>query len=409
MPTNKGFFSSSDFTKRSTVPRIARCGLCKINKNCKSPKMPATGKGRKKILAIAEAPGKEEDRKNIQLIGDAGQLFRKYLRKEALNLDRDLWKTNALICRPPDNRKPTDSEVEACRPNLIKTINQYKPDTILLLGGVAVNSLLSYLWQEKTDSIGRWAGFCIPSQKLNSWIIPTYHPSYLLRTHNKVAERMFRKHLRLAIHKKSKPWKNPPNDKDHVEVIVRPSRAAKIIKQMIGLGGIVSFDYEANCLKPEGDGPEIISCSVCWKGKKTIAYPWHGEAIEATDELLKSPMPKIASNLKFEDRWTRVHLGHPVRGWWWDTMMAAHVLDNRPAITSLKFQSFVLLGAEPYDTHIKPYLNTTGLKRFNRIKELDLKELLLYNGLDSLYAYKVAMRQIKEFRRRRVYYKRRAK
>lgn len=396
----KGFFKTTDFDTKPRVPTLSRCGLCKLNKNCLSPKMPPTGKGLMKILAVAEAPGKEEDKKNKQLIGDAGQLTRRYLRMEDVRLDRDLWKTNSLICRPPKNRKPTDQEVDACRPNLINTIKKYKPNVILLMGGVAVNSLLSHLWEEKTDTISRWAGFEIPHQNLNSWIIPTYHPSYLMRKNDKVLNRLFRKHLRLAIRKKTKPWKKHPNFKDHVEVVINPAKAARFIKEIIRRGGPVAFDYEANCLKPEGEGVEIISCSVCWEGKKTIAYPWHGEAIEATDKLLKSRLPKIASNIKFEDRWTRAHLGHAVRGWYWDTMLAAHILDNRPGITSLKFQAFALLGMEPYDTHIKPFLRQKGKGRFNRIKELDLKDLLLYNGLDSLLAYKVAMKQIKRFRNR---------
>ena len=111
-------------------------------------------------------------------------------------------------------------------------------------------------------------------------------------------------------------------------------------------------------------------------------------------------MPKIAQNLKFEDRWTRVKLGHPVRNWLWDTMLAAHVLDYRRGITSLEFQAFVQLGVQLYDKHIKPYLKSVGQSRFNRIKELDLKDLLLYNGMDSLLTYKIAMKQMKVFRQR---------
>lgn len=402
MPTGKkGFFSPSSLYSRQALPKTARCGLCGLSKGCHSPKMPVTGEGRKRILVVAEAPGKEEDKQNIQLIGKAGRSFRKYLRRDDIDLDVDCYKTNALICRPPKNRQPADAEIEACRPNLIKTIEECQPNVILLLGGVAVDSLLSHLWKEKTSKISRWAGFAIPHQNPNSWIVPTYHPSYLLRKNDIVLNRLFRKHLRLALRKKSKPWKEPPDYKSQVEVIIKPSKAAKIIKEIIRRGGPVAFDYEANCLKAEGEGAEIVSCSVCWKGQKTIAYPWHGEAIEATSDLLKCFSPKIAANLKFEERWTIAHLGHMVKSWWWYTVMAAHVLDNRSDITSLKFQSFVLLGAEPYDYHIQPYLKTHGTGRFNRIKELDLPDLLLYNGLDSLFAYKVAMKQIKRFRNRR--------
>jgi DNA polymerase len=401
MPTGrKGFFSASQLNTAPQIPKIARCGQCGLSKGCRSPKMPVTGKGSRKIFVLAEAPGKVEDRKNEQLVGEAGELFRDYLRKDGWSLDRDCWKYNAINCRPPKNRTPSDEEVNACRPNIIKAINKYEPNVILLLGGVAVNSVISHLWKEKTDKIGRWAGFTIPHQNLNSWVIPTYHPSYLLRKNDRVLNRIFRKHLRLALRKKSKPWKKVPNYRDNVIPIIRVSKAARIIRHWIKENqGAVAFDYEANCLKPEGEGVEIISCSVS-NGNEAIAYPWHGEAIDATEELLISKVPKIASNIKFEERWTRQFFSHGVRKWYWDTMIAAHTLDNRPHITSLKFQSFVLFGQEPYDVHIKPYLKSSSSNRFNRIKELDLKDLLVYNGLDSLLAYKVAMKQIKEFRRR---------
>ena len=165
--------------------------------------------------------------------------------------------------------------------------------------------------------------------------------------------------------------------------------------------GTVAFDYEANCLKPEGEGTELVSCSICWRGRRTISYPWQGEAIEATDEMTRSSMPKIASNLKIEDRWTRVKLGHKVRNWYWDTMVAAHILDNTPGVTGLKFQAFVNLGQESYNTHIKPFLKAKKGSRFNRIKELDLNDLLLYGGLDSYCEYWVGIKQIKLMEKRK--------
>jgi hypothetical protein len=75
-------------------------------------------------------------------------------------------------------------------------------------------------------------------------------------------------------------------------------------------------------------------------------------------------------------------------------MLAAHALDNRPGITSLKFQVFAMLGMGSYDDHIKPFLKTKGKLRLNHIDEIDERDLLLYNGLDSLYEYKLAQLQM---------------
>ena len=399
----KGFFSLLKTQSNVQTPRIPRCGLCGLYKYCISPKMPPTGEGGKKILFVAEAPGENEDRENIQLIGKVGKyLRRKYLRPLGIDLDRDCWKTNALICRPKDNKKPEDYMIEACRPNLMKTIRKCKPNVIILMGEVACKSLLKEIWKDNLGKISRWGGFCIPCTEPNVWIIPTYHPSYVMRMDNEVLDRIFKKHLQLGISKaKNKPWVEIPNYEKEIEIIIRPAQVAKAIKEFIKKGGVSSVDFETNCLKPEGKGTDIVSCSICWRGRRTISYPWQGESIDATDDFLKSPLPKIASNLKFEDRWSRAKLGHPVKVWYWDTMIAAHVLDNRPDITGLKFQAFVLLGARPYDEHIKPYLQAKKGSRFNRINELDLMELLLYGGLDSYLEYWLAMKQIEQMENRK--------
>jgi len=364
--------------------------------------MPVTGKGHKKILIVAEAPGEEEDKKGIQLIGKSGQLLRRHLKKMNVDLDKDCWKTNAVICYKKNNPTPSDEIIEACRPNLMKTIKQCQPNVIILLGKIAIKSLISVLWKEDDGILSKWTDYEIPCHNPNTWIICTYHPAYLLRKNDRVLNRFFEKHLKTAVRKsKSKPWKEVPNYRDQVDIIMNPSQASQILLEMMSKGGPIAFDYETNCLKPEGEGTKIISCSVCWRGNKTIAFPWEGEAIHAMDQILKSSMPKIASNMKFEDRWTRAKMGHPVKNWLWDTMIAAHVLDNSPKITSIKFQSFVLLGAESYDEHISPLLQSTKNSKLNRIDEIDLKDLLIYNALDSLLEYKVAMKQMKQFKNRK--------
>jgi DNA polymerase len=398
----KGFFSTSKIQKDRKTSLISHCGLCGLYKHCKSPKMPATGKGRKNILVAAEAPGREEDLQNKQLVGKVGKFFRKeFLKPLGIDLDLDCIKTNSIICRPRNNKKPDDNMIEACYPNLAKTIKKYNPNVILLLGDAACKSLLSKVWKKGVGSISRWAGFCIPCTNPNVWIVLTYHPSYVLRKHDTVLNKIYRKHLKLAISKcKNKPWQEIPDYKKEIEIIIRPSQAAKLIKEMTKRGGVAAFDYETNCKKPEGEGTEIVSCSICWRGKRTISYPWQGEAIESTSNFIKSPIAKIASNLNFEDRWTRVKLGHRVNSWYWDTMVAAHVLDNRKDITGLKFQSFVWLGMPSYDEHIRKYLKATKKSKFNQIKELDLRDLLLYGGFDSYCEYWIAMKQIEAMNKR---------
>ena len=111
-------------------------------------------------------------------------------------------------------------------------------------------------------------------------------------------------------------------------------------------------------------------------------------------KVLRNPqLEKIASNMKYEERWTRAKLGHGVTNWGWDTMLAAHMLDNRGGISSVKFQAFVHLGIGNYSSHIENYLKTDSANDLNRIHELDMKDLLMYNGLDSLLEFMVMKKQ----------------
>lgn len=391
-----GFFASSVITSDNPLQsRLPKCGACGLYKHCTTPKMAVAGKGRKQILVIGEFPSSSDDEQGRHMTGEGGDYLRKALLKHGVNLFEDCWVTNAIICSPKRKTAPTSKEIDYCRPNIIKVINELQPQVILLLGDAAIQSVIGWVWKEGAGGAARWEGTCIPCQQLNAWLCPLLSPSHLARLGDPVLGLLFGNALQKAAEQEARPWSVVPNYEADVDLVYSPDEAATIIRKMIRRGGMVAFDYECNRLKPDSKTARIVSCSVCWRGKKTIAYPWAGEAIEATGELLRSPLPKVASNLKFEERWTRRFFKHGVCNWYWDTMLAAHVIDNRRGITSIKFQSFVTLGTASYDDHIKPLLQSTKDNHINRIHEIELKELLLYNGLDSLLEYKVAVEQMK--------------
>lgn len=381
-----GFFTPSEMKSKKTLAHSPQCGACGLYKNCRSPKMKYKGEGQKGILVIGESPGKEEDKINEQFVGKAGQRLKYELKRIGINLNRDCWKTNVRRCYVEGNPTPTGEEIRYCRPALFKEIFDLRPKSIWLFGATAAEGVLGHLWKSDGKmSLAKWTDWIIPHQELNAWISVHYHPSYLERKQEGLLDLLARKQLKNAAKKQGRPWKKAPNYANEIEIIYKPSQAAKAIT---GIKGTFAFDYEGNCLKPEYEGAEIVSCAMS-DGQRTIAYPWMGEAIDQTWEWLKSPLRKIASNIKFEQRWTEHIFGHGVRNWHWDTMLAAHVLNNAKGITSLKFQSFVLLGQSPYDTHIEPYLNTSRGQHINRIRQLPIEEVLEYNGLDALLTYKI--------------------
>lgn len=403
MSKHGGFFAGSRLQTTAPPRLLPQCGACGLCKQCGTPKMAVAGHGARKVLVVGEAPGAHEDTQGVPFVGKAGQHLRRVLRSLQFDLDKDAWTTNALICRPPKNRTPKSEEIDYCRPNLARAIRELKPHVIITLGQPAVNAAIGRIWS--VDAVGpmsRWAGWCIPSQDLNAWVCPTWHPSYILREDDPVLDRQFRAHLATAIARNAPPWPSGlPQWVDDVHSVLDADTAAQWLYMAAKQStGAIAWDYETNALKPDGAEARIVSCAVAWgrtAPERCIAFPWHGAAIGAMGKLLRSPIPKIASNLKFEDRWTRKEFGHRVRGWAWDTMLAAHVADNRPQITSVKFQAFVRLGAPVWNDKVEPYLKTKGNATINRIvQEVDINDLLTYNGLDAIMEFRVALHQMQE-------------
>jgi len=264
------------------------------------------------------------------------------------------------------------------------------------MGNVPAKSVLGHLWKDEKYEISTWTNWLIPNQKPNSWISVHYHPSYLERQQDDLLDLLFRKHLKRALSKTKRPWDTIPNYEDTIELIYQPKIVIKRIKHLMKKVKLIAFDFETNCIKPEYEGAKIVSCSVCWGDEHTIAFPWTKETADIVDELLLSPIKKIGSNIKFEERWTQYVFGHPVKNWDWDTMLASHTLNNNKGITGLKFQSFVRLGQPPYDKHIERYMRATRRQYLNQIEKLSLKDLLIYNGMDSLMEFKLSQIQRKE-------------
>jgi uracil-DNA glycosylase family 4 len=395
---NQGFFFSPSEIEGSKkrLHYSAQCGACGMHKHCKNPKMSYSGKGQQKILIVGEAPGKHEDEINEQFVGKAGKRLQRELKRFKLNMNLDCWKTNAVRCRPKDNKTPDRRTIAQCRPALFAEIRKLQPKNILIFGGVAAESILGHLWGgDGKFSMARWVKWVIPHQNLNAWISVHYHPSYLERQQDALLDLLFRRWLRKALQKKERPWKKVPSFADDVDTLYDQKTIIRRLKHFYDNSKLMAFDYETNCLKPEYKGAEIVSCAFS-NGVDTFAFPWTERIAKYVSLVLRSDLGKIASNLKFEERWTRHFLGHGVRNWDWDTMLSAHILNNATGVTGLKFQSFVRLGQASYDEHIEPYLKSPKGQHINRIKEIPLKELLIYNGMDALLEYKLAAIQKRE-------------
>ena len=184
---NEKKLEQSDFNKNTGDKKTQIDEVIKDLKNHKSSlQKTATklvvydGNLNAKVMLIGEAPGRDEDQQGIPFVGRAGQLLNKMLL--AINLEReDVYITNVVNWRPPDNRTPNDNEILEYLPFLQRQIDIIKPKFIFLLGGVAAKAILS-----TPLALGKLRGKWHEYKSLNlDGSIPTiasYHPAFLLRS-----------------------------------------------------------------------------------------------------------------------------------------------------------------------------------------------------------------------------------
>jgi len=124
-------------------------------------------------MFVGEAPGQEEDEKGEPFVGGSGRILNALLYHAGL-FRKDVYITNIVKCRPPNNRTPEEDEILACKPFLEEEIEKVKPKTIIALGETAATSLTG----KDLHPISDWRGLKIGK------VLITYHPRYLMQNRN---------------------------------------------------------------------------------------------------------------------------------------------------------------------------------------------------------------------------------
>jgi uracil-DNA glycosylase len=158
---------------RAAMERFEGCNLRLTTKNL----VFADGNREASIMAVGEAPGRDEDLQGLPFVGRSGQLLDRML--ATIGLDRDkVYIANVIAWRPPGNRTPTPAETEICRPFIERHIELVDPKILLLLGGASAKTLL-----KTSDGIlrlrGKWRKYRCGGHEIDC--LPMLHPAYLLR------------------------------------------------------------------------------------------------------------------------------------------------------------------------------------------------------------------------------------
>jgi len=396
-----GFFNKKETESKSRPGgKVLSCASCGLYKDAKSPKIKAYGEGKKGILIIGDSPDAVDDRKGLPWQGKSGRILRLTLKELGIDLFEDCTCINAVNCHPKEKHTPNDYEIDCCRSVMVtKAIEDFNPKVILLLGSTALKSFLSHRWQKDLGGISKWRGWSIPDQDYKCWVFPTFHPSYPEREKGKEVQTIWEQDLKTAIELSKKPF--PVFPTPDIQYITDLSILTHVRHSF-------AFDYETTGLKPHAIGHKIVCCSVAVSPEKVYTFmlpKTKQERKPLTDLLQDYTIGKMAHNMKYEDAWTWNKLRVEVANWEWDSMLAAHVLDNRPGITGLKFQTYITFGVVDYASEITPYLKAVDGKNGNAINRIDEllekpggeKMVLKYCALDSHYQYNLSMKQIKEF------------
>lgn len=177
---------------RDEVKNCVKCELSKTRTNT----VFSRGNPEAALCFVGEAPGEDEDLQGLPFVGRSGQLLDKILTELGLDVQKDIYVCNIIKCRPPNNRRPTEEETNHCIDYLEEQLKIIKPKVIVALGNTAVSNLVATPY-----GITKIRGTFI--HRGSALVMPTYHPSYLLRNNNPLSEPhvQFRDDIRSAIDK----------------------------------------------------------------------------------------------------------------------------------------------------------------------------------------------------------------
>jgi uracil-DNA glycosylase family 4 len=415
----KGFFSEAELSEYIDTPTALEpnCTKCGLHKKCKSPKLDVVGKGKKKVLMVIEMAGRDSDKVGEYLCGRDGNTLDSHLSDIGLDLKEDFWITGAVRCRSfkddktKSDTKPTKTNIKCCKPYLDLTIKKLKPDFIWLMGGTPIESF--YMDRFSTLTVSRWVDLCIPDRPTGAWVIPFFHQSHIRRRNddkNLISE--FKRNIKYAKSCLGKETYKHEDLEQYTHSLTNFDSTMSFLEKLVhdtsDKPSTLYVDLETTSLKPHWKGSRIVTVSIATGTQTAYAFPFQRKDWFNFREQrkIKSLLRKlftnpqicwIAHNKKFEDSWIRNILGVSPANWMYDTMLGAHIIDNRRKFSGLKFQSYINFGVDPYDKSVAKYLKSPPNSHENNIDKAPLKELLYYNCLDTLLGMRLFEKQQESF------------
>jgi uracil-DNA glycosylase family 4 len=369
-----------DRTSRAQTRRNAKCSLCRLHDGCHTVCLSGEGKPKRPYVAfIGEAPGALEDAQGRPFIGPSGDRLRSLIRR--LGLEKDCYITNVVKCRPPENRKPREDELAACRGYLTAELKRIKPRNIVLLGATAIEVAT----ETKRAKIGMYRGI-----KNWTWmgarVIATYHPAATLRPGGQKYLQLLIEDLnRLAteewVPREKVTWK---------QVELQDTQAWESALCDVPPDAPIALDLETTGLNPFTPEGRILCAAWSWEKDKAFVTT-DIEALVA--ELRVQRFNLVGQNIKFDLLWLRQKFGYVHKGELDDTYVMAHLLDETAPSKSLKTLAGIHTGYGPYAQGVM------DARDGGHMAEVPEEKLLEYCAYDAAATWRVAAALEPQFRR----------
>jgi len=268
-----------------TNANCIECGLCS---GCITPFMDGDGPINRPVLIVGEAPGESEDERGTPFVGDSGRLLRTTLRDAGIDLNTVRF-TNAVRCRPPDNKLRSKKHAKLCKPFLLDEIERVKPRAILCVGGTASDSILGRPTIGKNRLTNFYEQHGIPCSI-------AYHPAYVLRDMNELPKfkddiRFFYTHI-LGVGKEHAGFSDSKLITNPTEKQIR-TFVANVLKN----NRPIAFDFETSSLKPYLEADKfIVMCCAISDGRTSIILRFDeaGKGDASTRQNATTPHFKVA-------------------------------------------------------------------------------------------------------------------
>jgi len=347
------------------------CAACRLKDTCNH--FQAQHRGTGDALAVFPCPSVETDY-NGKLAGlplfITQGLFRGKIRVGY-----------SVACNSP---KVTDKQIECCGPFFLSNLQKHKPRVIYTFGPEALFSVIRFFRGKSIGPFNRWIGEKVPIhfESFSCWVVPLFDvKEYGKKNTGNTAFALSKDFLV----DDPAPIKKMPK----VVIYYETSLILRAIENFKNSETPVAFDYETTGLKPDTMGHKIL-CVGMSNGEFTTAFQISkGEIQDAFVSFLKSTVPKIAANLKFEERWSRKIFKTRVNNWVFDSMLNAHLANAAPRASGLKFQAFTKLGIPPYDEEVENLIRAKKPNEKNDLESMDTHKLLQYCGTDAWAEYEL--------------------